>query len=712
MKRAAALLCAIALRLSAQIMPVADPLIGPEPAEHFFASAASSRDMTIVAWPGSSDSTLLRRLAPDGTPLDALPLSIPSISSALIASDGDRFLLAGTGSTGYNFAPRALLLDRDGTTTPIFLLSPFFVQPYMLAGGAASYAALLRNPSNNNVYFVRIGRDGRILTGPILTALTAEPYVEYNAGLAVNDDGVALAVSARTLISIVNFGREPTALSPISSDGGAFPSIASDGRGFLAIWIRRQSIVAQQLDQTGTPQGEEVTIPVPSLRSAPRVAWTGSQYRIAWVERVGAHWILQNAAFNPSGMTPVQIAEGDAQKRLLAHVGALAIWSDDRFVPLDFRRPSGSSQLFAAPTAAPDHEVLVSATLQVQEPGPVLWCGDSYVAAWREYGGPSRIRLSRFTTSNRLEPSGVGLPIFVPGESVDQLSPSLACGIEQCAVAWLEVDRTKPTASARLALFPKNDLGARPKLMIMSTEADAIGGVTVAFDGEHYAVAWRNESTKIIEAKRATSDGFHVDVVPIALTDTGPTANGDVGPKLSWNGREFLLVWQHVPSAATQYATSVMAWRFTSELTPIFLPAEIDVTQTQYERFLLDDVSVTSAGNGWAIGINDAKNVNRAHELDGLGLPRRTTTLANYTYSLQRSGIAFGDGFGLFATQGSVVLLIDGASSIVTRAAEQYAWNVAIGGAMPVAFIASSNYHPHNAAIMPLRIVLKKRRAG
>src|SRR6185369_932728 len=175
-----------------------------------------------------------------------------------------------------------------------------------------------------------------------------------------------------------------------------------------------------------------------------------------------------------------------------------------------------------------------------------------------------------------VEPAGAGLPLFNDATFVDQDVPALACGGNQFAVAWLETDRAAAKASVYMALYPNGDLASIPRFVALSDDADPIGGLAAVFDGERFVIAWRSRSSKQIVALRTTNDGARIDAIPIVLTDTGATINGDAGPLLSWNGREFLLVWQHLPSASDSSSANVMAWRFTRELTPLALPARID----------------------------------------------------------------------------------------------------------------------------------------
>jgi hypothetical protein len=334
----------------------------------------------------------------------------------------------------------------------------------------------------------------------------------------------------------------------------------------------------------------------------------------------------------------------------------------------------------------------------------LLWCGDSYFAAWREFGGPERIRLSRFADGKRIEPAGVTLPLFDDTAIVDQEWPAIACGINQCGVAWLETTRATQISSVHLALYRHGDLSAHPRIVTLAQGADANGGLTAAFDGERYVVAWRNATTKVIEAARATEDGFRFDAAPIALTDTGPTRNGDAGPLLSWNGHEFLLVWQHLPPELGITA-SVMAWRFTSELTPISLPARIDDVYSieDYSHIVHPEyVSVAATPGGWVLAAN------KFWELDALGLPLRSTDIGG-TEILR--AIAIEDGTAVVAL-GRIAIVRNGTAFFIGSNNPQFVWNVATGGPQGAAFVTERGYLPKRAWIAPLIVNVKRRRTG
>lgn len=711
MKHVALLLLAIALRATGQTIPVGDPLLGPAPGIQNPIGIATARDVMLAAWSGGNCGTCLRRMTTGGTFLDDAPLMLPGISNAHVASDGDRFLVL-----GFDSAHRSVELtrvERDGSMNAI--PTTLTDWPYALAGAAGGYAALLWG---RDVTFLRIDRNGLPIASPVKTVL---PLYGSQFAMAMNDGGVALAIttidpnSVNGPLSIIDLGAAPTIANPIPGTGTR-PDIASDGTGFLATWVTgsfvgRQSIVAQPLDEHGQPSGEPVVMPVPDLDySDPRVTWTGSEYRIAWIEKQGTHYAARNASFSRSGMTPVQLAESDAAMQLAAFAGgggnAFAMWRDSRFYDSNTYSLEAYGAL-SGPHAAPDPSaprdgVLVSKAPQVQVPEALLWCGDSYFAAWREYGGPERIRLSRFAGGQRIEPAGVTLPLFNETAIIDQESPAIVCGNDQCGVAWLETARATKIASVHLALYRHGDLSAHPRIVTLAHGADAIGGLTAAFDGERFVLAWRNATTKVIEAARVTEDGFRFDAAPIVLTDTGPTRNGDAGPLLSWNGNEFLLVWQHLPPALGR--VSVMTWRFTRELTPLSLPARIeDAYSIDSSRSAHPDyVSVAATPGGWVLAAT------RFWELDALGLPLRSIDLGT---TLDPRAIAIEDGAAVVAF-GRIAIIRNSAAFFVGSNNPQYVWNVATGGPQGAAFVTESNYLPKRAWIAPLIVNVKRRRTG
>ncbi|HEY4640928.1 MAG TPA: hypothetical protein VII75_06250, partial [Thermoanaerobaculia bacterium] len=77
----------------------------------------------------------------------------------------------------------------------------------------------------------------------------------------------------------------------------------------------------------------------------------------------------------------------------------------------------------------------------------------------------------------------------------------------------------------------------------LATDASGESDLAVVWNGETFTIAYQRVKTGGFDfaALRADRSGNAVDPAPIALT---PTRYRDENPRLSWNGSDYLLVWQ------------------------------------------------------------------------------------------------------------------------------------------------------------------------
>jgi hypothetical protein len=230
----------------------------------------------LVVWFGTKSAG--RRVAPDGTVVDAVDIALPSLGPGGIASDGAGFLVVGTpsgGSTtisGYRISAAGVLLDA----------TPFTIST---AEGSRSNPRVTFDGTNYLVVW-KDSREG-----------SYRPYAARvsSAGTVVDVGGVALADATVTL----------------SLDS---PEVASDGAGnSLAVWVDSRSYAVAATRITGNTVVDPAGIVIqarPStsdLLSAPRVAFDGTNFVVGFVdEKLDANYhvvsyFLKTARVSPQG---------------------------------------------------------------------------------------------------------------------------------------------------------------------------------------------------------------------------------------------------------------------------------------------------------------------------------------------------------------------------------------------------------------------------
>jgi hypothetical protein len=262
----------------------------------------------FVAWFGAKSAG--RRVAANGTVVDATDIALPSFGPGGMASDGSGFLIVGTPSagtntiSGYRVSAAGALLDA----------TPFTIST---AEGSRSNPRVTFDGSN----YLVVWRDSR--------AGSYRPYAARvsSAGAVVDADGFALADAT-------------VALSPYS------PEVASDGTGSsLAVWVDSRSYAVAGARISGDSVADPAGIVIqarPStsdLLNAPRVVFDGTNFVVGFVdEKLDSNYhvvsyTLKTARVSPQGAVlsglqvathpsediPVQVASDRAGGSLFAY---------------------------------------------------------------------------------------------------------------------------------------------------------------------------------------------------------------------------------------------------------------------------------------------------------------------------------------------------------------------------------------------------------
>jgi hypothetical protein len=146
----------------------------------------------------------------------------------------------------------------------------------------------------------------------------------------------------------------------------------------------------------------------------------------------------------------------------------------------------------------------------------------------------------------------------------------------------------------------------------LASDASGDSDIAVVWNGQNFAVVYQRVRTGGYDfaALRADRDGNAVDPLPIALT---PVRHYDENPRLSWNGSDYLLVWQRWYDPFIYFGeqcftrpaplpAELFAQRFSSAF--VLTGAEIPLaTTTRYGSYSLDAQSagVSFAGGLWLV---------------------------------------------------------------------------------------------------------------
>jgi hypothetical protein len=366
-----------------------------------------------------------------------------------------------------------------------------------------------RRSGSLDIYGCRVGTDGTVLD-PGGIAISAPADAQLNPAVAFGDtvylvtwtdwrDGNANIYAARvtmdgTVLDPSGFAVCDTTLEQ------AYPSVSSDGSGWLAVWHDYRS---GQADICGSRVAADGTVLDPGgvMVSAsatdefyPDIAFNGTNYLVAWDDEPGAT----------------------------------------------------SRDVFAA-RVAPDGTVLdpagiaVSTVARQQELAAVSSDGSNYIVAWIDYRGGG----TWDTYGARINGAGTvidasGLPICT--DPSQQYAPDVAFNGTNWLVAWHDSrNGPKDIYGMRVATDGSN---ADPSAFAVSTSAAYQSQPALAFDGGNYLAVWhewRSATSYDIRGTRVTPDGTMLDPGGIVIS---ARTSDELNPGVAFDGTNYLVVWQ------------------------------------------------------------------------------------------------------------------------------------------------------------------------
>jgi len=374
----------------------------------------TSGDRTLLVWKTDELNNAIRGSLDQGEPFTIASSSEGKLGEFAVAADGDQFMACWVVEKEMDLGRRARRIFRsieaqrvgpDGTVGPRFTLTSQGVangwrQALALAGNGTTFVAAWPEEESSGQTKIAVSMvygHGRAERLPVAMSASHQerPRIvraedHYLAVWAEDrrSDGRLAILARRFRLDTSPMDREPlvVAESMISLQG---PSVSSDGRSFLIAWSRNGWIQARRLTGEGT-MGPLVSIGRSS--QPPSIAASGGSFGLLYREQ-----------------TP-----------------------DDQSDTLTFARVEGD-------------QVVVRRSISTTSKGEysIAWNGSAFVAAWTDFEPPNGWwRLDRLLMQY-LTRDGVPVspePAVVrrgrQGHSPSIYSPSIACDVEQCALAW------------------------------------------------------------------------------------------------------------------------------------------------------------------------------------------------------------------------------------------------------------------------------------
>jgi len=617
------------------------------PATAYFSSliaAESDGGDAYVAWNGN-DRIHLTRVDADTTTV--LSDSVPAPPGSIMRVSNGNILFVG--SRGYVGDPlTATLLDRTGTVlrSGVKLLDQTFA-PDLVAVNGAFLLAWMSSDSH-----LRVAR------------IAPADVAANDARITPSDLGVRSQVSNIRL--------------------------ASDGEHTMIFWVDNEAgkygLRARSLSSSGTPvDAETTTIAVP-LSGSPFAQFAVTDgYQLLFQEavnnvrqtvfvRVSFEGTLQGVAHPPQPITAAAQNGGRT----------IAIWSENRFPISTVFTSAAGYETMTAPLAA-DGSIgagtVVSLDSAVQHVRKLIPFGDGVVALWTEGVPNERLSVSRLTPSGQPAESGLRLR-----ESLfNQRHGAIATDSARLFVVWTEGDEFNAQTLYGAIVLP----GGLPAIVTpLAIDASGDSDIAVVWNGQTFTIVYQRIRTggRDFAALRADRSGNAVDPIPIALT---PTRYNDENPRLSWNGSDYLVVWQHWYDPFVYFGEGcypppppLPAELFAQRFSSAFAPAGLEIalaTTTNKDDYKLDvqRVDVSFAGGLWLVlWLDKAAFGPRFARIDANGVLidplNGRTVLGSYDDPVLASApdgwtIAAHEGYGSFGAGRGVALAHIGVDGLVTK---------------------------------------------
>jgi hypothetical protein len=522
------------------------------------------------------------RVSTSGSVLDASPFSISSGSSPALAFDGTNYLVVWdkliTSPENYNiFCTRVtqdgVVLDTAGIVVCVDTSS----QRHPAVSFDGTNCLIVwedeRNSPFPDIYGARVSPSGLVLDTlgiPVSTADSSQRYPsvvfegtdylvvwqEYDLSSDFSIRGTRVSMSGVVIDT-------PRITISMADSIRCLTAVCSDGSNYLVAWQDRRDtpdlkydIYAARIDQSGQvldPSGIPVRVKIPAQQSFPAAAFDGTNYLVVWQDyrnssspvllsdiygiRVSQYGdILDNSA----------IAISTAPNRQL--FPAVAFDGTNYFVVWEEMRDDVAvygARVNQAGVVIDTQGIMI---LESRFPFPAIaFDGTNYLVVFIGENPLAQIY------GTLVSPAGtVSEPFQItPPDLFVAFNPAVAFGDTNYLVVW-ESSTFSPSGRGIYGSRVTPSGSVLDTFTISSAPYKPFCPFSIAFDGAHFLVVWcdlRNgEDNLDIYGARVSSGGVVLDSAGIMICG----AEGcQVSPSVSFNGSNFLVVWEGNRSDST-----------------------------------------------------------------------------------------------------------------------------------------------------------------
>jgi hypothetical protein len=532
----------------------------------------------LVAWDQKSGYTgptnlYAQRVSKAGTRLTTITISstIGDQSNPALAFDGTNYLAAWEDSrnTGVPNIYAARISKAGTVLDPSGLMvgnhtEPQYAPTVAFNGTNHLLAWTDRRNGHYDIYGARVSPSGSVLDpagrpliqtasdqmGPQLIRQGTEylmTWYDYRPG---NFDIYAARVSAAgTSLDGLGF-VVLTAPAPQLT-----PVVASNGTRHLIAWQdnRYYDIGGARVDSPNTvlDLGGFTISTAPNSQRTPAMAFDGANYLIVWQDNRGGTSDIYGVRVSASGTvldpTGFIISSGwwTEQNPSLAFDGTnyLVVWEDSRVSYIDIY----GARVSPNGTVLDPNGIRICDRSSFQESPRAAFDGTNYLVVWQS--GDNFYNL----LGTRISRAGVVLdPGFLTISSGTQsrFEPAIAFDGTNYLVTWSDF-RSGQYLDIYGTRVSRAGVALDPNSIPIAVDAEGQSQSALAFDGTNYLVTWMDfqGASVNISGRRVSPSGTVLDaaVIPIA-----PGVGAQETPAVTYNGTDFLVVWQDLRSTTSR----------------------------------------------------------------------------------------------------------------------------------------------------------------
>jgi hypothetical protein len=531
------------------------------------------------------------RVSSTGTLLDPTGIVVgntPGVAGAPhVASNGTDFYVVWSELYSQTYSVRGTRVTSSGEVstpggTPLSAYPGSQHGPRVASNGQDYLVAWYMNGTDGyfNIYGKRVSSTGQLLDTAELPISTGLNYNETLPSVASNGTVYLVAWSdERASYPRAYAARVSNAGVVLDGTGFALsvnfiqthPMVASNGTGFLAVWLDHRNVTSRDLygarvTGSGTvvdASGFAVATTVDFHESYPAVASNGTDYFAAWTEwdalldtyqsrgsRISASALASSAALDVPSLA--LSASGGAHKYPSVAPGSsgyLVAWEGASGTSSDLYNAWVSTS--GTVTSGSGFPMTTISSLYQVEPA-IASNGSNYLVVWREtVGSTIEIRGARVSRQGgTIDPSG----LVIASSIRERAEPAVASDGTNYLVAWMDFRnqnwdihgaRVNGTSASANAVQDPNGI-------VISADSAFQNQPSVASDGTDYLVVWRQDpSTRgDIYGARVSSGGVVLDTSGIAISTN---LVEHYTPRVTSNGTDYFAAWSEYRGGTQGY---------------------------------------------------------------------------------------------------------------------------------------------------------------